>query len=877
MNFRRLSAILTTVALCTLTAGTARAETDLHWAARLGDSTVAAALLAAGHDANATENDGTTALHMAAVRGDVTLVQMLLKAGANPSQRDALGRTPLHHAALGGNGALVELLVAAGAEVNVADLQGDTPLHLAARLVRSDGVRALLAAGADVGARNANGQTALHVLGADRRDADEARALIDELAEVLIAGGADPGVQDQDGRRAWPRDEQPPSTGRPPSGYPSYDTIVSTLQNRATTYPDLCQIFDLGASAGSAGRHIWALKITDNVAVEEDEPEFKWIANIHGDEVTGLVMCLNMIDYLLQNYGTLPRITDLVNEVEIWIVPTMNPDGYMNNTRYNVNGIDLNRNFPEGSGPNPDPNTTTGRAAEVGVIMNWSFAHSFTLAANFHGGALVANYPFDNDNMGSVPSPTPYEDLFVWISEQYSQYNLPMWNSTTFYHGITNGAAWYAIDGGMQDWDYRYMGGNEVTLEIGTTKSPAYSQMPTYWSQNRDSMLAYMETCLTGVRGIVTDAYSGAPLAATVSIVGRNHNIYTDPDVGDYHRMARPGSYQLRVEAAGYDPVIYPVTVVEGPATRLDIALAGPPHLVAPNGGETLTAGVPTTVTWTGAPTAQFQVQYSANYGATGQTTDGFESGALDSAYTTGGNAPWFVTTGTVHAGTYAARAGTITHSQSTWLTRTAEPGTMSFWYKVSSESGYDYFNFYIDGVQKLHRSGNVNWVQYTTSLAAGSTHILKWEYVKDSGVSGGSDTVWIDDLSLTGDATTWTDIIALTEVGATAASWTPPAEGTDYKARVRAVLGGGSYSAWDESDGKFTVVAGPEYPLGDMNCDQSVTFADINPFVLALTNPETYAAQYPTCPILNGDINQDGALGFSDINPFVMLLATAK
>lgn len=48
-------------------------------------------------------------------------------------------------------------------------------------------------------------------------------------------------------------------------------------------------------------------------------------------------------------------------------------------------------------------------------------------------------------------------------------------------------------------------------------------------------------------------------------------------------------------------------------------------------------------------------MQYSANYGATGQTTDGFESGALDSTYTTGGNAPWFVTTGTVHGGTYAA------------------------------------------------------------------------------------------------------------------------------------------------------------------------------------------------------------------------------
>ena len=61
---------------------------------------------------------------------------------------------------------------------------------------------------------------------------------------------------------------------------------------------------------------------------------------------------------------------------------------------------------------------------------------------------------------------------------------------------------------------------NEVTLELGSTKSPPYSQIPGYWDDNRESMLAYMETCLIGVRGIVTDVDSGAPLAATVTVVG---------------------------------------------------------------------------------------------------------------------------------------------------------------------------------------------------------------------------------------------------------------------------------------------------------------------------------------------------------------------
>ncbi len=62
-------------------------------------------------------------------------------------------------------------------------------------------------------------------------------------------------------------------------------------------------------------------------------------------------------------------------------------------------------------------------------------------------------------------------------------------------------------------------------------------------------------------------------------------------------------------------------------------------------------------------------------------------------------------------------------------------------------------------------------------------------------------------------------------------------------------------------------------FVAGDLNCDGRVDFGDINPFVLALTNPPAYAVRYPGCPILNGDINGDGFVDFGDINPFVRLL----
>ncbi|MHC4209862.1 MAG: M14 family zinc carboxypeptidase [Planctomycetota bacterium] len=390
-----------------------------------------------------------------------------------------------------------------------------------------------------------------------------------------------------------------------------YSEIGPTFAAYEASYPGLCARYDLGLSV--EGRHLWALRISDNVLLEEDEPEFKYISTMHGDEIVGAKLCMMLVDYLLTNYGTDAQATAIIDEIELWIVPLMNPDGYDRTprTRNNAQGVNLNRDFPEYG----EPNTPDGRAIETQHIMNWSLGQSFTCSANMHTGALVANYPLDNDDPGSQY--TPDEDLFIYISEQYSQYNLPMWNSPSFYHGITNGADWYMIWGGMQDWNYHFMGNMEVTLELSNVDQPPASQIPTYWDDNRESMLAYIETCLIGVRGLVTDATSGQPLAASVTVVGRDHVVYTDPDVGNYSRMLLPGRYSLTFEADGYEPLtLTQIFIDAGPATRVDVVLPDiPAQVVSPNGGEMLPAGVETAITWSGRPDLRFQVQYTADYG----------------------------------------------------------------------------------------------------------------------------------------------------------------------------------------------------------------------------------------------------------------------
>ena len=634
--------------------------------------------------------------------------------------------------------------------------------------------------------------------------------------------------------------------------YRTYTQIGTLLQDAETTYPSLCKRYDLGSSV--QGRSLWALRISDNVLVEEDEPEFKYISSMHGDEIMGMEMCLHLIEYLTTNYGSDAQVTDIVDSVELWIVPLMNPDGFdrVSRTRNNANGVNLNRDFPD---PYTSPNNTpTGRAPETGVIMNWSFGRSFTLAANFHGGALLVNYPFDNNEEGaSVYTASPDDDMFIYISEEYSRYNLPMWNGS-FYHGISNGADWYAISGGMQDWSYHYMGCNEVTIEISNSKEPPASQIPAFWDDNRESMLAYIETVLIGVRGVVTDAATGLPVAATFTVDGRDHEVYTDPDVGDYHRMLMPGAYTVRVEAPGYDVVTYPDIVVNsGDATRWDVSLVNPlTETVYPNGGEELAVGVSTEVTWSGNSTTPYHVQYSPNYGDTDAVTDGFEGGALGPDYDTGGDRGWIVTSSSSHSGFYAARAGTITHGENSWLTRDSGPGYLSFWYRVSSESGWDYFNFYIDGDRELHLSGTVNWTQYSTTLGPG-THVLKWEYFKDGSESDGSDTAWIDDLEISVDNTTWADVIGETPPGALTTTWIPSVDGESCKVRVRAIYGDGAYGGWDESDATFTVLPGPQIdaplpaaPPDDVRKNRYISFDPNDSESVAFTAELTASTYFP-------------------------------
>ncbi|MBI3848938.1 MAG: hypothetical protein HY298_01420 [Verrucomicrobia bacterium] len=128
---------------------------------------------------------------------------------------------------------------------------------------------------------------------------------------------------------------------------------------------------------------------------------------------------------------------------------------------------------------------------------------------------------------------------------------------------------------------------------------------------------------------------------------------------------------------------------------------------------------------------------------------EGVLCNSTDLVWQTGGNAAWFGQTNGSRDGVSAARSGSLGDNQESWLETTVTgPGILSFWWKVSSETGFDFLKFYIDGVLQTNRiSGEVNWRQVGVNLVRG-VHTLRWRYAKDRAVSSGSDAAWLDQVT---------------------------------------------------------------------------------------------------------------------------------
>ena len=140
--------------------------------------------------------------------------------------------------------------------------------------------------------------------------------------------------------------------------------------------------------------------------------------------------------------------------------------------------------------------------------------------------------------------------------------------------GITNGAKWYDVPGGMEDFNYLHSNCFEITMELSCCKYPARADLPTEWNNNKEAMLRYMEAVRAGVKGTVKDEAGNPIRGATITINEIDHKERTT-EQGEYWRLLTEGAYTMVVSAQGYpSSPAYAVNITaEEPLVNIDVVL----------------------------------------------------------------------------------------------------------------------------------------------------------------------------------------------------------------------------------------------------------------------------------------------------------------
>lgn len=370
--------------------------------------------------------------------------------------------------------------------------------------------------------------------------------------------------------------------------YTHYDELTILLKQLTREYPSISKLHSIGKSV--QGRELWAVQITDKIdETEPGEPKFKYVGNMHGNEAVGRQILIYLIEYLLRNYGRDSRISNLVNSTNIFIMPSMNPDGFEMSTegdcygvqgRSNANGKDLNRNFPDQFYNWKTYSIERDAEPETKAIINWIRSNRFVLSANLHGGALVASYPFDSNKEHidqGVASLTPDDPVFLHLAKVYATNHLTMSKGDPsceehFPGGVTNGAEWYNVPGGMEDVNYLLGNCFEITIELSCCKYPTANELLDEWIKNKESLLSYMEQTNIGLHGFVQNENKKPIEDAVIYVKGIKHNV-TTAKYGDYWRLLVPGHYQIYVCANGHRCSTKNVVIPKNNHVRLDFRL----------------------------------------------------------------------------------------------------------------------------------------------------------------------------------------------------------------------------------------------------------------------------------------------------------------
>ena len=342
--------------------------------------------------------------------------------------------------------------------------------------------------------------------------------------------------------------------------YHTYESMLAQLRQWEAAHPETCKVHDLGVSSDGT-THMWALKISDNVDQEEDEPSVLLTGAIHGNERPAPEMALHTIDFLLNNRSN----RGLINKTQIWVIPIMNSAGHVANTRQNANRVDLNRGFPV----DWTKDSLEGLEVEIkNLIVNFYNKRDHVVAGiDLHTYGQVYLLPYAR----TEGEPADY-DALLSLGERMAQsanYR-PMKLSKFIRRTVTGGGA-----------DYRYgkYGTFYYGLELGKSHHPPASKLRGICERNlRGVMMMMNRIHYSTLTGHIT--HQGKPIVATISVDGIDHEqnlrlpYQSDKNFGRYYRILLPGKYKVTFSFDGQEIVKKDIQIVGNQQTIVDIDFA---------------------------------------------------------------------------------------------------------------------------------------------------------------------------------------------------------------------------------------------------------------------------------------------------------------
>lgn len=380
----------------------------------------------------------------------------------------------------------------------------------------------------------------------------------------------------------------------------SYQEIHDTLSATVAQYPNIATMENLGVSTRD-GLIIWALKLSDNPQIQEDEPDVLLNALIHAREPVSASILMGFIEEMTTGYGVDAEITTLVNNTEIWIIPILNPEGYLyvetgipdpwwrKNKRENAgddvfsgvvfgycgsafpsypDGVDLNRNYKEG---------WQNAGSDVACSLDYRGPYYFS-----ENESLLEKALFEREQMVAAISFHSYSEYVGYCGSDPAGLQLcqEMADSITKESGSASyGAEFFYGYGQSYNWMYWELGVQAYLVETGTEFFPTgATRIDGIVGNNLNGIRTLLNRVHgAGISGHVFDATNNEPLVAEVIISGEpqiNQPRMSEPLFGRFSRLTLPGSYTVTARLAGYhDTVLENIIVNEGVPTPVDIPL----------------------------------------------------------------------------------------------------------------------------------------------------------------------------------------------------------------------------------------------------------------------------------------------------------------